>query len=143
MEPKDACPFCQIVAGGPAHVVWEDEHHLAFLSTSPSTEGATMVIPKSHAGGYAFALEDASLAEFIGAVKQVAGLLDQAYVDKRTMMVLRGLTVDHVHAKLYPVTADDKRPHGSGQRAPAASTAELTLVAERLRSLSPQSVSSQ
>lgn len=135
MESKDSCPFCLIATGGPAHIIWEDESHLAFLSRNPSTEGATMVIPKSHAGGYAFALEDASLAEFIAAVKQVAGLLDHAYTDKRTMMVLRGLTVDHVHAKLYPVTADDKRPHGSGQRAPAAPDAELALVAERLRSL--------
>ncbi|WP_404881425.1 HIT family protein, partial [Klebsiella pneumoniae] len=28
-----SCIFCQIVAGkAPCHKVWEDEHHLAFLS---------------------------------------------------------------------------------------------------------------
>lgn len=41
------CIFCQIVEGkAPCHKVWEDEHHLAFLSIFPNTDGFTVVIPK-------------------------------------------------------------------------------------------------
>ncbi|EAA8104124.1 HIT family protein, partial [Salmonella enterica] len=43
------CIFCQIVEGkAPCHKVWEDEHHLAFLSIFPNTDGFTVVIPKKH-----------------------------------------------------------------------------------------------
>lgn len=37
------CIFCQIVEGkAPCHKVWEDEHHLAFLSIFPNTDGFTV-----------------------------------------------------------------------------------------------------
>ena len=43
-----SCIFCQIVEGkAPCHKIWEDEHHLAFLSIFPNTDGFTVVIPKS------------------------------------------------------------------------------------------------
>lgn len=43
------CIFCQIVEGkAPCHKVWEDEHHLAFLSIFPNTDGFTVVIPKKN-----------------------------------------------------------------------------------------------
>ncbi len=42
------CIFCQIVEGkAPCHKVWEDEHHLAFLSIFPNTDGFTVVIRKN------------------------------------------------------------------------------------------------
>lgn len=42
------CLFCGIVAGTtPAHVIWEDNQHLAFLSIFPNTPGTSVVIPKS------------------------------------------------------------------------------------------------
>ncbi len=48
------CIFCQIVEGkAPCHKVWEDEHHLAFLSIFPNTDGFTVVIPKKHYPSYA------------------------------------------------------------------------------------------
>lgn len=51
------CIFCQIVEGkAPCHKVWEDEHHLAFLSIFPNTDGFTVVIPKKHYPSYAFDL---------------------------------------------------------------------------------------
>jgi len=50
------CVFCQIAAQKiPAHIIWEDETHLAFLSIFPNTNGFTIVIPKKHFSSYAFA----------------------------------------------------------------------------------------
>jgi histidine triad (HIT) family protein len=43
------CIFCKIVKGkAPAHKIWEDKKHLAFLSIFPNTEGFTVVITKKH-----------------------------------------------------------------------------------------------
>ncbi|WP_110598663.1 HIT family protein [Salinicola lusitanus] len=106
-----SCIFCDIVAGrAPAHRIWEDESHLAFLSIFPNTEGFSVVIPKAHHGSYAFEQEDAVLRELIVATKQVARRLDRALEGvARCGMFFEGYGVDHLHAKLFPMhgTGDD------------------------------------
>jgi len=101
------CIFCQIVKGmAPCHKVWEDDHHLAFLSIFPNTEGVTVVIPKKHYPSYAFDLPDKVLARLIIAAKTVANKIDNAFDDVgRTGLVFEGFKVDHVHAKLFPMHA--------------------------------------
>ena len=99
------CIFCKIVSGeAPAHKVWEDAKHLAFLSIYPNTEGVTVVIPKEHYPSYPFDLSDQVLSEFILATKRVAKILDNKMEDVgRTAMVFEGFGVDHVHTKLFPM----------------------------------------
>ena len=103
------CVFCQIVAKKiPAHIIWEDETHLAFLSIFPNTNGFTIVIPKKHFGSYAFAQNDQVLSELIVATKKVANILDNYFKDVgRTGMFFEGFGVDHLHSKLFPM-------HGTG-----------------------------
>ena len=105
----DECIFCKIVKDeAPSHRVWEDEKHLAFLSIFPNTEGATVVIPKTHYGSYAFNLPESVLSELVTAAKKVAKLLDAKLADVgRTALVFEGFGIDHVHAKLFPM-------HGTG-----------------------------
>ena len=100
-----SCIFCDIVAGkSPCHKVWEDEHHLAFLSIFPNTKGVTVVIPKAHYSSYAFDLPDNILTALMLATKSVAKLLDAKLDDVgRTGMIFEGFGVDHVHAKLFPM----------------------------------------
>ena len=100
-----SCIFCDIVAGkSPCHKVWEDEHHLAFLSIFPNTKGVTVVIPKAHYSSYAFDLPDNVLTNLMLATKSVANLLDNKLGDVgRTGMIFEGFGVDHVHAKLFPM----------------------------------------
>ena len=77
-----SCIFCQIVAGkAPCHKVWEDEHHLAFLSIFPNTDGFTVVIPKKHYPSYAFDMPPQALADLVLATQKVAKLLDKAFDD--------------------------------------------------------------
>jgi diadenosine tetraphosphate (Ap4A) HIT family hydrolase len=101
----DNCIFCKIVRGeAPAHKVWEDEKHLAFLSIFPNTQGVTVVIPKVHYPSYAFELPDAVLVDLMLATKKVAKILDAKLEDVgRSAMVFEGFGVDHVHAKLFPM----------------------------------------
>ncbi len=107
------CIFCKIIKGeAPAHVVWEDNKHIAFLSIFPNTKGATVVISKTHYTSYAFDLPDEVLSDFILATKKVAKLLDSKLEDVgRTAMVFEGFGIDHIHAKLFPMhgTADMKK----------------------------------
>lgn len=82
--------------------------HIAFLSIFPNTVGATVVIPKKHYSSYAFAQDDAPLAELVIASKKIARILDDTLEDVgRTAMVFEGYGVDHLHAKLFPM-------HGTG-----------------------------
>ncbi len=99
------CIFCKIVRGeAPAHVVWEDEKHLAFLSIFPNTEGFTVVISKAHYPSYVFDLSDEVLSELIIAAKKVGKLLDEKLEDVgRTGLIFEGFGVDHAHAKLFPM----------------------------------------
>ncbi|OGY35217.1 MAG: diadenosine tetraphosphate hydrolase [Candidatus Andersenbacteria bacterium RIFCSPHIGHO2_12_FULL_45_11] len=99
------CIFCKIVSGeAPAHKIWEDEKHLAFLSIFPNTEGFSVVITKEHYASYAFDLPESVLIDLTLAVKKVAKLLDSKLDDVgRTGMIFEGFGVDHIHAKLFPM----------------------------------------
>lgn len=109
---KEDCIFCQIAQKkSPAHIIWENETHMAFLSIFPNTDGFTVVIPKEHQPSYAFEVDDQVLIDLIIATKKVAQKLDQAFEDVgRTGMFFEGFGVDHLHSKLYPMhgTADMK-----------------------------------
>jgi len=42
------CIFCKMLAGqAPMHLIWEDEAHVAFLSSRPNTPGFSVVVPGS------------------------------------------------------------------------------------------------
>ncbi len=99
------CIFCQIVAKtSPAHIVWEDADHLAFLSIFPNTNGVTVVIPKAHHESYVFAVPDQVMTDLMLAAKKVARAIDTAFADVgRTGVVFEGFGVNHLHAKLFPL----------------------------------------
>lgn len=99
------CIFCKIAKGeAPAHKIWEDEKHLAFLSIFPNTEGVSVVITKEHYQSYVFDLPENILIGLIKASKQTAKLLDAKLKDVgRTAMIFEGFGIDHVHAKLFPM----------------------------------------
>ena len=43
------CIFCKIINKEiPGHILFENEHVLAFLDISQTTKGHTLVIPKNH-----------------------------------------------------------------------------------------------
>ncbi len=102
---KEPCLFCEIVTKKEkAHIIWEDEKHIAFLSIFPNTKGFTVVIPKIHYASYAFELSDTIYSELMIASKKVGLLLDRAFDEvARTGLIMEGYGVDHVHTKLIPM----------------------------------------
>ena len=99
------CVFCRIVAeDAPAHRIWEDTDHLAFLSISPNTEGFSVVIPKAHRPSYVMEMEPREYTALHLAARRVARILDEAFDDvARTGIMYEGYGVDHAHAKLFPM----------------------------------------
>ncbi|KAJ3409839.1 hypothetical protein HDV05_004192 [Chytridiales sp. JEL 0842] len=48
-DTPDNCIFCRIARKeAPAHIIYEDEHAIAFLDAAPMTRGHTLLIPKAH-----------------------------------------------------------------------------------------------
>lgn len=99
------CIFCQIVEEtSPAHKIWENGTHLAFLSIFPNTDGFSVVIPKKHYDSYVFNVPENVMTELIVAAKKVGRLLDKAFEDVgRTAVMFEGFGVNHLHAKLFPM----------------------------------------
>jgi diadenosine tetraphosphate (Ap4A) HIT family hydrolase len=104
------CVFCKIVKGElPYYKVWEDENHLAFLSIMPQIEGMAIVIPKEHFPSYFANVDKDVVSKLLEASQSVAKLLDTKLENvRRTKLVLEGLEIDHLHAKLYPIYSDGK-----------------------------------
>lgn len=102
--------FHKIVKGEiPAHVVWESDTHMAFLSIFPNTEGVTVVIPKTYQPSFFAAVEDKELSALVLAAKEVAKLIEKNLEDVgRVALVFEGMGVNYLHAKLFPMhgTAD-------------------------------------
>lgn len=99
------CIFCKIAAGElSSHRVWEDEHHLAFLSLHPNTEGFTVVITKEHHDSYFADLAPSVRHKLIDVASAVAKRIDAAFQDVgRTGLIFEGFGVNHIHAKLVPM----------------------------------------
>lgn len=91
----------------PAHIVYEDDHYLAFLDVMPLVPGHILVVPKKEID-YIFDLEDSELEGLMVFAKKVAQALRKTVPCKRIGVSVIGLEVPHTHVHLVPMhTADD------------------------------------
>ena len=125
-----ACVFCRIVAGrAPAHVVWSDDEHVAFLDVRPIAAGHLLVVPRAHVP-WADALSAEAHARLFARVRALAGPVAAAAGAPHAGIAVEGYGVPHVHVHLVPVwRGGDLDPC----RQARATDAELRAAAERLR----------
>ena len=98
------CLFCQIIAGKEkAWVVYEDEHHVAFLTPFPNTPGFTVLVTREHLDSNVLGLEEDRFAEMMIAARKVAQQLDKKLGTRRTGIIIEGMGIDHAHVKLIPM----------------------------------------
>ena len=103
-----SCIFCQIVAKeAPAHVVYEDEHFLAFLDIYPVRPGHTLVIPRQHGQFLSDFAPEASGALFVLGQRLGQAIRDSELACQDLNYVLNdgpvaNQTVPHVHLHLVP-----------------------------------------
>lgn len=101
------CIFCKIVNGEiPAVKVFENEHVLAFLDISQTTEGHTLVIPKQHVENL-FMLDQETAQQVFSVIPSIANAIVRAFDAKGLNLVnnnheVAGQTVFHYHVHLVP-----------------------------------------
>ncbi len=91
----------------PAHIVAEDEKHIAFLDINPLVKGHTLVVPKQEVD-YVFDLENDALADLMLFSKKVAAQIESKINCERIAVSVIGIEVPHCHLHLIPLnTMDD------------------------------------
>lgn len=97
--------FSKIISGElPAHIIAEDDKHLAFLDIQPLAEGHTLVIPKKECD-YLFDIEDDEYLELMLFAKQVSKKIRNAIDCRRIGVAVIGLEVAHAHIHLVPINS--------------------------------------
>jgi histidine triad (HIT) family protein len=108
----DDCIFCAIAAGdGPAEIIEQDEHTVAFMDINPWTRGHALVIPKKHAKNL-FEIEDDELGYVAVAAKRLATRIrDTLHCDGINLLnsaePAAWQTVFHFHVHVIPRYDDD------------------------------------
>ena len=95
--------FSKIIAREiPAHIVAEDDQHIAFLDVSPVAKGHTLVVPKRE-DDYIFDRSDDELAALMAFAKRVAKAVQKVVPCRRIGVSVIGLEVPHTHVHLIPI----------------------------------------
>jgi len=113
---KGKCIFCEIIKGNiqTPGIFWEDDEFMAFLSTWPSVEGFTVIVPKEHYGSDCLAMPDDVLQGFVLAAKKVSNILLKHFDDVgRVGLIMEGTGVDHAHIKLDPMHGTEHMKKGA------------------------------
>ncbi len=102
------CFVCAVVRGDPAypgHVIWRDEHHIAFLNRWPTLRGYSLLAPLDHREGL---VRDVSLEEHLRlqeALYRLGRAIEAAVPTERLYVLSLGSQQgnSHVHWHLAPL----------------------------------------
>jgi histidine triad (HIT) family protein len=104
----DNCIFCKIVKKEvPAHIVYEDEHFLAFLDINPQAPGHVQVIPREHFR-YVWDLPESAeknmtnFSSYFKVVQKIAKAMQNTFGTDMIWSKIMGDEVPHAHVWLYP-----------------------------------------
>ena len=91
----------------PAHIVAEDDDHLAFLDINQLVMGHSLIIPKKEVD-YIYDLSDDETTKINLFAKKVAKAIEKTVSCNRVGIAVIGLEVPHAHIHLIPInTMDD------------------------------------
>lgn len=108
--------FDRIIAGEiPAHIIYEDEHTLAFLDIAPNNPGHTLVVPKEHSRNLLDISEDSWLA-LMRTVRKLAPVIKEAVGAGGINIAMNndtaaGQVVFHTHVHIIPRHEGDGFKH--------------------------------
>ena len=101
---NDSCFFCRLIQGKEKRwLVYEDDHHVAFLTPFPNTPGFTVLATREHQPSYVPSIEEGRYLELLTTARSLALMLDSKLGTQRTGIVMEGMGVDHAHVKLIPM----------------------------------------
>ncbi|WEW54613.1 hypothetical protein PRK78_000033 [Emydomyces testavorans] len=100
----DANLFARIVRGELQQWrVWEDEHHVAFLTPFANTPGFTVLVPREHLSSDIFSIKGESFSRLMTAARTVGTILKRAFEIAQCGMIFEGFEIDYAHVKLIPI----------------------------------------
>lgn len=96
--------FTKIIKGEiPCHKVYEDERTFAFMDIHPIQTGHVLVVTKAQVPTF-LDLEAADSDAFWATIRKIGAKLHEVFPEKKRIgLMIEGLEVDHVHAKLFPI----------------------------------------
>ncbi|WP_338982058.1 HIT family protein [Spiroplasma endosymbiont of Eupeodes luniger] len=104
---EQSCLFCKIILHKiPSHIIYEDEHTIAFLDIMPLDKGHTLVIPKIHSTNFINTNDD--IISFVNiTAKKVARQIEvqlntSAFNFISNNGILAGQTIEHYHLHIIP-----------------------------------------
>lgn len=121
--------FSRIIAGElPAHIVAEDDMHIAFLDVNPNALGHTLCVPKKEVDQL-FDLPEAAYKQLLLFSRCVANALQQVVSCKRIGLTVIGLEVPHVHVHLIPL---NEMADATFQKKVSPSKESMELLAQQI-----------
>ena len=106
----DDCVFCKIINKSlHASVVYEDEHHVAFLDARPLFEGHTLLVPRAHVVTLAD-LPPAAVGPFFTVTQRLSVAIPQAMDAKGSFVAMNNIvsqSVPHLHCHVVPRNPKD------------------------------------
>ena len=130
------CRFCAIVAGDEeSHVVFEDEHSLAFLDHRPLFPGHTLLVPRDHIETLADLPSDL-LEPYFGAAQLLSRAIPEATGKPGSFVAMNNIvsqSVPHLHCHVVPRKRKDGLRGFFWPRRKYDSEEHMAEVAETLR----------
>jgi len=101
--------FTKIIKGEiPCHKIYEDEYTFAFLDIHPIQPGQVLVVPKTQIATV-WDMPPDEYHHFMDTVLRIGKRLCEVYPDKAKVgLMIEGLEVDHVHAKLFAFSTGEE-----------------------------------
>ena len=137
-----SCIFCEIIAGGPAHRVFEDEHVVAFLDVRPVFPGHTLLVPRRHVETLTD-LPAEEVTPFALALQRLAGAVERGMDAGGTFVGINNKvsqSVPHLHAHVIPRTKGDGLRGFFWPRQRYESDEAAAAVAARIASALPSAI---
>jgi histidine triad (HIT) family protein len=132
----DACQFCAVAKGVvAAHVLYADDHVVAFLDRSPVFKGHVLVVPRRHVTSLPDLSAD-ELTPFFAIVQRVATVVPGALGADGTFVAINNIvsqSVPHLHAHVVPRRRKDGLRGFFWPRVRYADDGEAMEFAARLR----------
>ncbi|GAB3896058.1 phosphotransferase [Microbispora bryophytorum] len=95
------CFVCAVVAGDPSYVfeqvVFEDDHHIAFLDRYPTLPGKVLVAPKAHVEHVVRDLDEEAYVRLMRTVRRVALAVEAVVPSERTYLLSLGSGQGNAH----------------------------------------------
>jgi histidine triad (HIT) family protein len=126
------CIFCGIARGSsPAHEVWSDADHIAFMDKTPIASGHVLLIPRAHTRSV-YDLDAEAYGALFERARRLASAVARAVGAPLTGIAVEGFGVEHAHVHLVPVwRGGDLDPC----RQSPASNETLQATAEGIRAI--------